>query len=76
MGSDADKDVAVLLLNAPEDQLKALKTVKMGADDLVVGQKVYAIGYAGSDHTLSQGIISGLGQKNAILTGARWFASE
>mmetsp|Transcript_37364 Transcript_37364/g.105430 ORF Transcript_37364/g.105430 Transcript_37364/m.105430 type:complete len:474 (+) Transcript_37364:66-1487(+) len=79
VGADPDKDVAVLQLVPvgktdisarvpPAEESKAfvgLKPVTVGeSDDLVVGQKVYAIGNPfGLDHTLTTGVISGLGRE-------------
>lgn len=42
VGFDQDKDVAVLRVNAPKDKLKPIP-IGVSAD-LLVGQKVYAIG--------------------------------
>ncbi|CAN0904295.1 Protease Do-like 1, chloroplastic [Linum grandiflorum] len=59
VGFDQDKDVAVLRVDAPKDKLKPIP-VGVSAD-LLVGQKVYAIGNPfGLDHTLTTGVISGL----------------
>ncbi|KAF5201573.1 Protease do-like 1 protein [Thalictrum thalictroides] len=59
VGFDQDKDVAVLHVDAPKDKLRPLP-VGVSAD-LLVGQKVYAIGNPfGLDHTLTTGVISGL----------------
>lgn len=59
VGYDQDKDVAVLWVNAPKDKLRPMP-VGISAD-LLVGQKVYAIGNPfGLDHTLTTGVISGL----------------
>eukprot|EP00899_Mesostigma_viride_P007227 jgi/Mesvir1/16505/Mv10058-RA.1 len=62
VGVDRDKDVAVLKVKAPK---KLLEPVTLGtSDDLLVGQKVYAIGNPfGLDHTLTVGVISGLGRE-------------
>ncbi|KAK8587767.1 hypothetical protein V6N13_086741 [Hibiscus sabdariffa] len=59
VGFDQDKDVAVLRVDAPKDKLRP---VPVGTSaDLLVGQKVYAIGNPfGLDHTLTTGVISGL----------------
>lgn len=59
VGYDEDKDVAVLHIDAPPEKLRPLP---VGASyDLLVGQKVYAIGNPfGLDHTLTTGVISGL----------------
>ncbi|XP_042498433.1 protease Do-like 1, chloroplastic [Macadamia integrifolia] len=59
IGFDQDKDVAVLSVDAPKDKLRPIP-VGVSAD-LLVGQKVYAIGNPfGLDHTLTTGVISGL----------------
>lgn len=42
VGFDQDKDVAVLLINGPKDKLRPIP-IGVSAD-LLVGQKVYAIG--------------------------------
>ncbi len=71
IGSDPDKDVAVLALdmdnsnnNINLNQLK-LKPIKVGSSrNLRVGQTTLAIGNPfGLDHTLTTGIISGLGRE-------------
>lgn len=59
VGFDQDKDVAVLRVDAPNDKLRPIP-IGISAD-LLVGQKVYAIGNPfGLDHTLTTGVISGL----------------
>ncbi|XP_078429204.1 degP protease 1 [Wolffia australiana] len=59
VGYDQDKDVAVLRIDAPSDKLRPIP-IGMSAD-LLVGQKVFAIGNPfGLDHTLTTGVISGL----------------
>ncbi|GAX84247.1 hypothetical protein CEUSTIGMA_g11670.t1 [Chlamydomonas eustigma] len=74
LGADPEKDVAVLQLTTmPEAQSRQLRPVQLAeedAGDLLVGQKVYAIGNPfGLDHTLTKGIISGLGRE--LSTGPR-----
>ncbi|KAK9734991.1 hypothetical protein RND81_04G175900 [Saponaria officinalis] len=59
VGYDQDKDVAVLAIDAPKDKLRPIP-IGVSAD-LLVGQKVFAIGNPfGLDHTLTTGVISGL----------------
>eukprot|EP00244_Chara_vulgaris_P011866 TRINITY_DN6023_c0_g1_i1.p1 TRINITY_DN6023_c0_g1~~TRINITY_DN6023_c0_g1_i1.p1 ORF type:complete len:347 (+),score=54.84 TRINITY_DN6023_c0_g1_i1:41-1042(+) len=59
VGYDEDKDVAVLHIDAPPNLLRPLAVGS--SSDLLVGQKVYAIGNPfGLDHTLTTGVISGL----------------
>jgi S1-C subfamily serine protease len=67
VGVAADKDVAVLKIDAPEDKLAPLL---LGASaNLQVGQKVFAIGNPfGLDQTLTTGVISGLGREILSLT--------
>jgi len=73
VGADPDKDVAVLeIVLSPEDKQPELKPITLGTSaDLVVGQKVYAIGNPfGLDHTLTTGVISGLGREiNSGISG-------
>lgn len=65
IGGDPTKDVAVLQLDAPKEVLRTLKPVTLGeSSGLFVGQRVLAIGNPfGLDHTLTQGIISGLNRE-------------
>eukprot|EP00250_Pteridium_aquilinum_P013286 c21252_g2_i2 orf=448-1470(+) len=59
VGFDRDKDVAVLHIDAPQSKLRPIPVGSSA--DLLVGQKVYAIGNPfGLDHTLTTGVISGL----------------
>jgi len=59
VGSVAEKDLAVLRIEAPADALHPLPIGTSG--DLRVGQHVFAIGNPfGLDHTLSTGVVSGL----------------
>jgi S1-C subfamily serine protease len=67
IGAEPDKDIAVLKINSPGTNLSpiAVGTSK----DLRVGQKVFAIGNPfGFDHTLTTGIISGLGREIRSVT--------
>ncbi|KAK9914941.1 hypothetical protein WJX75_002591 [Coccomyxa subellipsoidea] len=67
VGFDGDRDVAVLQLKLPDDfnKKEKLHPVKLGTSaDLLVGQRVYAIGNPfGLDHTLTTGVISGTGRE-------------
>eukprot|EP00884_Botryococcus_braunii_P005465 jgi/Botrbrau1/1491/Bobra.178_3s0046.1 len=62
VGADRSKDLAVLQINAPEE---SLRPVKLGSSSsLKVGAQVLAIGNPfGFDHTLTSGIVSGLGRE-------------
>jgi S1-C subfamily serine protease len=66
VGTDPDKDIAVIKIDAPRE---LLPPIAIGTSrDLMVGQRVYAIGNPfGYDQTLTSGIISGLGRE---ITGA------
>ncbi|HIA03990.1 MAG TPA: PDZ domain-containing protein [Myxococcales bacterium] len=68
VGIAPDKDLAVLQIKAPR---KALKALPVGTSyDLLVGQNVLAIGNPfGLDHTLTKGIISGLGRETQSVNG-------
>lgn len=62
VGVEPDKDLAVLKIDAPAS---SLEPIPVGTSaDLVVGQKVFAIGNPfGLDQTLTTGVISGLGRE-------------
>ncbi len=61
VGRDRRHDLAVLRIEAPADRLPPILLGSSG--DLQVGQKVFAIGNPfGLDHTLTTGVISGLGR--------------
>jgi len=68
VGADPDKDLAVLQVNAPD---RILSPIPVGESvNLLVGQKVYAIGNPfGLDHTITSGIISALGREIQAITG-------
>lgn len=76
IAGDPDKDVAVLRLLAPPEVVKALKPVTLGSSaGLQVGQKTYALGNPfGLDHSMSTGIISGLGRELASPNAASYNA--
>lgn len=62
IGYAADKDIAVLRIEAPRSKLSPIAIGTSG--DLVVGQKVLAIGNPfGFDHTLTVGVVSALGRE-------------
>jgi len=68
VGAYADKDLAVLKVDAPPS---LLRPVRVGtSDDLDVGQSVLAIGNPfGLAQTLTSGVISGLGREITSLNG-------
>jgi S1-C subfamily serine protease len=62
VGHAIDKELAVLKISAPADKLQPL--VRGTSHNLVVGQRALAIGNPfGLDHTLSVGVVSGLGRE-------------
>ncbi|MGB2986478.1 MAG: trypsin-like peptidase domain-containing protein [Phycisphaerae bacterium] len=70
VGFEADKDIAVLKIDAPPERLKP---ITVGAsNDLRVGQKVLAIGNPfGFDQTLTVGVVSALGREIESVTGRK-----
>jgi len=68
VGAAPDKDIAVLQINAPAS---LLKPIAIGSSkDLLVGQKVFAIGNPfGLDQTITSGIISALNREIKAVTG-------
>ncbi len=68
IGAEPDKDLAVLQVSAPE---RLLRPIPIGAaGDLLVGQKVFAIGNPfGLDQTITSGIISALNREITAITG-------
>jgi S1-C subfamily serine protease len=68
VGVAPEKDLAVLKIEAPADQLQPLPVGT--SHDLKVGQNVYAIGNPfGLDQTLTTGVISALGREINSRTG-------
>lgn len=68
VGYEPDRDLAVLRIKAPASRLRPIPVGT--SDDLQVGQKVFAIGNPfGFDHTLTTGVISGLGRDVPGATG-------
>ncbi|KAI0566213.1 Trypsin-like peptidase domain containing protein [Gracilaria domingensis] len=68
VGTSADDDVAVLKIKAPPEELDPVDVGSSG--NLRVGQMTYAIGNPfGLDHTLTTGVLSGLGREMKSPTG-------
>jgi len=68
VGVAPDKDLAVLQIDAPSHLLKPI--VIGSSKDLLVGQKVFAIGNPfGLDQTITSGIISALNREIKAVTG-------
>jgi S1-C subfamily serine protease len=66
IGTEPEKDIAVLKVLAPHPRLHDVQIGR--SSELELGWKVLAVGYPfGWDHTLTTGIISGLGRP--IITG-------
>lgn len=62
VGGNSDCDIAVIKIDPPRSGLRSL--LVGSSTNLQVGQKVFAIGNPfGLDHTLTTGIISGLGRE-------------
>jgi S1-C subfamily serine protease len=67
VGAAPDKDIAVLRIDAPASKLRPIVVGRSA--QLQVGQKVLAIGNPfGLDHTLTTGVISGLGREIKSVT--------
>jgi len=67
VGTAPDKDLAVLKIDAPKEKLT--KIAVGTSNNLMVGQKVFAIGNPfGLDQTLTTGVISGLGREIQSVT--------
>ena len=70
VGAAADKDLAVLKIEAPAAKLTPLAPGRSA--DLIVGQRVLAVGNPfGFDHTLTTGVVSGLGRELRAPSGRR-----
>ncbi|SHO45844.1 S1C family serine protease [Desulfopila aestuarii] len=68
VGAAPDKDLAVLQITAPSQQLRPITIGR--SEDLLVGQKVFAIGNPfGLDQTITSGIISALNREINSVTG-------
>ncbi len=69
VGYEANKDLAVLKLEIPAEQLRPIPLGE--SENLKVGQFVIAIGNPfGLDHTLTTGVISALGREIESVSGA------
>jgi S1-C subfamily serine protease len=67
VGAAPDKDLAVLLIDAPKSKLAPINVGK--SEDLQVGQMAYAIGNPfGLDLTLTTGVISAVGRQIQSVT--------
>jgi S1-C subfamily serine protease len=67
VGAAADKDLAVLHIDAPKSKLRPIDIGK--SEDLQVGQMAYAIGNPfGLDQTFTTGVISALGREIQSVT--------
>jgi S1-C subfamily serine protease len=68
IGAAPDKDIAVLQIDAPSHRLRPIAVGR--SKDLLVGQKVFAIGNPfGLDQTITSGIISALNREIKAVTG-------
>ncbi len=68
VGASPDKDLAVLQISAPKSLLRPIAVGESA--DLLVGQKVFAIGNTfGLDRTITSGIISALGRQIKSVSG-------
>ncbi|MCP3891880.1 MAG: trypsin-like serine protease [Desulfobulbaceae bacterium] len=68
VGAAPDKDLAVLQISAPASKLQPISLGE--SSDLLVGQKVFAIGNPfGLDQTLTTGIVSAIGREIKAITG-------
>ena len=69
VGADKERDLVVLKINAPQEELQPLKFGD--SSQVKMGQTVVAIGTPfGFDHTLTKGIVSALGRGFQSQTGS------
>jgi len=70
VGAEPDKDIAVVKIDVPPEKLTP---IALGTSaDLLVGQKVLAIGNPfGLDYTLTTGVVSALGREIQSITGRK-----
>ena len=70
-GVDPDKDIAVLKIDVPPAFRSILRPLKLGtSSNIRVGQTTIAIGNPfGLDHSLTTGVVSGLGREVKSVTG-------
>lgn len=67
VGSEPNKDIAVVRIKAPDNELKAVKPGS--SEKLLTGQKVIAIGNPfGLDQTLTVGVVSAIGREIQSVT--------
>ncbi|MDA3832341.1 MAG: trypsin-like peptidase domain-containing protein [Spirochaetales bacterium] len=70
IGAAPEKDIAVLQISAPVNKLHPIPVGE--SHNLLVGQRVYAIGNPfGLDHTLTSGIVSALGREITSVAGTK-----
>jgi len=68
VGVAPDKDLAVLKIDPPREKLRPIRVGS--SENLLVGQKVYAIGNPfGLDQTLTTGVVSALGREIKSVSG-------
>ena len=68
VGAAPDRDIAVLRITAPAEKLLPIPVGE--SENLLVGQKVFAIGNPfGLDQTLTTGVVSALGREIKSVTG-------
>jgi len=61
VGTDSETDLAILELQAPQNELETLAPMQLAATNPNIGQKVFALGNPfGTGYTVSQGVISSI----------------